>query len=125
MPKANTSLTFPCGITMPNRFLLAPMTNRQSHEDGTLSDEEYHWLTMRSEGGFGMVMTCASHVPAGDGHSPRLTASANTSGSKKHETCCKFQVRTLVGANFTSRASPVRLSISIVPSPAFGTCSSK
>ena len=62
MPKANTSLTFPCGITMPNRFLLAPMTNRQSFEDGTLSDEEYHWLTMRSEGGFGMVMTCASHV---------------------------------------------------------------
>ena len=62
MPKADTSLTFPCGITMPNRFLLAPMTNRQSFEDGTLSDEEYHWLTMRSEGGFGMVMTCASHV---------------------------------------------------------------
>lgn len=47
---------------MKNRFMLAPLTNRQSHEDGTLSDEEYHWLTMRAKGQFGLVMTCASHV---------------------------------------------------------------
>lgn len=60
----NKTLTFPCGATMPNRFMLAPMTNTQSHEDGTLSNEEYHWLTMRSRGGFGLTMTCASHVQA-------------------------------------------------------------
>ncbi len=42
--------------------MLAPLTNTQSHEDGTLSDDEYHWLTMRAKGGFGLVMTCASHV---------------------------------------------------------------
>ena len=42
--------------------MLAPMTNTQSHEDGKLSDDEYHWLTMRAEGGFGITMTCASHV---------------------------------------------------------------
>lgn len=42
--------------------MLAPMTNTQSHEDGRLSDEEYHWLTMRAEGQFGLVMTCAAHV---------------------------------------------------------------
>lgn len=42
--------------------MLAPMTNTQSHEDGTLSDDEYHWLTMRAKGGFGITMTCASHV---------------------------------------------------------------
>jgi len=47
---------------MKNRFMLAPMTNTQSHADGTLSDDEYHWLTMRAEGGFGLTMTCASHV---------------------------------------------------------------
>lgn len=58
----NQSLKFPCGKTMKNRFMLAPMTNQQSHEDGTLSDDEFHWLTMRAKGGFGMVMTCASHV---------------------------------------------------------------
>jgi 2,4-dienoyl-CoA reductase-like NADH-dependent reductase (Old Yellow Enzyme family) len=42
--------------------MLAPLTNCQSHPDGTLSDEEFHWLTMRAKGGFGLVMTCASHV---------------------------------------------------------------
>lgn len=44
--------------------MLAPMTNSQSHEDGTLSDEEFHWLTMRAKGQFGLTMTCASHVQA-------------------------------------------------------------
>jgi 2,4-dienoyl-CoA reductase-like NADH-dependent reductase (Old Yellow Enzyme family) len=47
---------------MKNRFMLAPMTNQQSHEDGQLSDDEFHWLTMRAKGQFGLVMTCASHV---------------------------------------------------------------
>ncbi len=42
--------------------MLAPMTNTQSHEDGRLSEDEFRWLTMRAEGGFGLVMTCASHV---------------------------------------------------------------
>lgn len=42
--------------------MLAPLTNTQSHTDGTLSDEEYRWLTMRAQGGFGLTMTCASHV---------------------------------------------------------------
>ena len=55
---------FACGQTMRNRFMLAPMTNTQSHEDGTLSEEEFQWLTMRAKGGFGMTMTCASHVQA-------------------------------------------------------------
>jgi 2,4-dienoyl-CoA reductase-like NADH-dependent reductase (Old Yellow Enzyme family) len=62
MPQANTQLTFKNGVSMPNRFMLAPLTNTQSHDDGTLSDEEYRWLTMRAEGGFGLTMTCASHV---------------------------------------------------------------
>ncbi len=55
-------LNFPCGVHSKNRFMLAPMTNTQSHEDGTLSDDEYHWLTMRAKGGFAITMTCASHV---------------------------------------------------------------
>jgi 2,4-dienoyl-CoA reductase-like NADH-dependent reductase (Old Yellow Enzyme family) len=58
---------------MRNRFMLAPMTNTQSHEDGTLSDEEFHWLTMRARGGFGLTMTCASHVqPNGRGFPGQL-----------------------------------------------------
>ncbi len=52
------------GPAWKNRFMLAPLTNCQSHADGTLSDEEFHWLTMRATGGFGLVMTCAAHVQA-------------------------------------------------------------
>ena len=62
MTNPNTPITFPCGATMKNRFMLAPLTNTQSHENGQLSEEELKWLTMRAEGGFGLVMTCASHV---------------------------------------------------------------
>jgi 2,4-dienoyl-CoA reductase-like NADH-dependent reductase (Old Yellow Enzyme family) len=58
------SLNFRSGALMPNRFMLAPMTNSQSNEDGTLSDDEFNWLVMRAEGGFGLTMTCASHVQA-------------------------------------------------------------
>ena len=57
-------LSFHRGPAMKNRFVLAPMTNLQSHADGVLSEEELHWLTMRATGGFGLVMTCASHVQA-------------------------------------------------------------
>ncbi len=56
------SFTFKNGTILKNRLSLAPLTNQQSNEDGTLSDEEFHWLTMRAKGGFGMVVTCASHV---------------------------------------------------------------
>ncbi len=57
-------LSFQSGAVAKNRFMLAPMTNTQSHTDGRLSDDEYHWLTMRAKGGFGVTMTCASHVQA-------------------------------------------------------------
>ncbi len=60
--QAFTPLTFKSGHTMHNRFVLAPMTNCQSAESGELSNEECNWLSLRGEGGFAMVMTCASHV---------------------------------------------------------------
>jgi 2,4-dienoyl-CoA reductase-like NADH-dependent reductase (Old Yellow Enzyme family) len=67
------SLSFTRGPDMKNRFMLAPLTNSQSHADGTLSDEEYKWLTMRAEGGFGLTMTCAAHVQAiGQGFAGQL-----------------------------------------------------
>jgi 2,4-dienoyl-CoA reductase-like NADH-dependent reductase (Old Yellow Enzyme family) len=56
------TMTLARGPAWRNRFMLAPLTNSQSHDDGTLSNEEFHWLTKRAEGGFGLVMTCASHV---------------------------------------------------------------
>lgn len=89
-------LSFPRGRAMPNRFMLAPLTNQQSHTDGTLSNGEHRWLTMRAEGGFGLTMTCAAHVQAigqgfagqlgiwGDHQLPgleRLAADINATGS--------------------------------------------
>ena len=71
-------------ISVRNRTVLAAMTNKQSEEDGTLSDDEINWLLRRAEGGFGIVTTAASHVhPSGkswegemgvwgDHHIPRL-----------------------------------------------------
>ncbi len=78
-------LTFNHGPDWSNRVALAPLTNTQSHQDGTLSDDEYRWLEARGRGGFGLVMTCATYVvPAGqawagqlgiahDAHLPGLT----------------------------------------------------
>ena len=81
---------------MKNRFMLAPLTNQQSHADGSLSDAEFRWLTMRAQGGFALTMTCAAHVQKGgqafagqlgiwsDAHLPgltRLAAAIRTAGS--------------------------------------------
>jgi 2,4-dienoyl-CoA reductase-like NADH-dependent reductase (Old Yellow Enzyme family) len=89
-------LTFARGPAMKNRFMLAPLTNTQSHVDGTLSDDEFGWLTYRAEGGFGLTMTCAAHVQRqgqgfpgqlgvfGDQHLPgltRLAAAIKAAGS--------------------------------------------
>ena len=73
MNSLDSPLQFSCGSIMKNRFMLAPLTNQQSFEDGRLSDEEFHWLTLRAKGQFGLVMTCASHVQAvGKGFSGQL-----------------------------------------------------
>jgi 2,4-dienoyl-CoA reductase-like NADH-dependent reductase (Old Yellow Enzyme family) len=64
MKELLTPLSFTRGPDMKNRFMLAPLTNTQSHDNGILSDEEFKWLTMRAKGGFGLTMTCAAHVQA-------------------------------------------------------------
>lgn len=82
-------LTFTRGPAMANRMMLAPLTNLQSHTDGTLSDDEINWLTMRASGGMGLLMTAAAHVQRqgqgfpgqlgiwSDDHLPRLTELAS------------------------------------------------
>ena len=59
MGLGSTEVEFACGKRMKNRFMLAPLTNCQSNDDGTLSDEEFNWLTLRAKGEFGLTMTCA------------------------------------------------------------------
>ncbi|MFW6387826.1 MAG: hypothetical protein ACOC0B_00995 [bacterium] len=54
------------GRPVRNRTVLAAITNKQSHDDGRLSETEQRWLSMRAEGGFGIVTTCAANVlPSG------------------------------------------------------------
>lgn len=55
-------LTFRNGARARNCLAVAPMTNLQSHRDGSLSDAELQWLVRRAAGGFGLVITCAAHV---------------------------------------------------------------
>ena len=60
---ANASLSFfRSGKVAKNRSLLAAMTNKQSHPDGTLSEEEIRWLVRRGNGGFGITTTAATNV---------------------------------------------------------------
>lgn len=61
------------GPAWNNRFMLAPLTNQQSHADGRLSDDEHRWLAKRATGGFGLTMTAAAHVQAvGQGFAGQL-----------------------------------------------------
>lgn len=77
MPDAAAPLDLARGIAWPNRLALAPLTNKQSHPDGTLSDDERRWLVARAEGGFAMVMTCATYVaPEGQAWDGQLGISA-------------------------------------------------
>lgn len=62
MAALSDSISFDNGPDWANRFALAPLTNLQSHADGTLSDDEFAWLVRRAEGGFGLTMSCAAHV---------------------------------------------------------------
>ena len=73
------------GIVLKNRTVLAAMTNKQSHENGVLSEEEKKWLIRRAKGGFAITTTAATHVTEtgrgwigemgvwGDHHIPGLT----------------------------------------------------
>lgn len=55
-------LTLRSGVVLPNRIVLAPMTNGQSLADGRLGDDELDWLARRADGGFGLIETCAAYV---------------------------------------------------------------
>lgn len=62
MSNLDDPIRLPCGRTLPSRIAMAPLTNTQSHEDGTLSEIEQRWLERRARGGFGLISTCAAYV---------------------------------------------------------------
>ena len=51
MKSLKDEIKFPCGLSMKNRFMLAPLTNTQSHEDGVLSDDEFNCSVSRKSSG--------------------------------------------------------------------------
>ncbi|NLR99931.1 NADH:flavin oxidoreductase [Rhizobium sp. P38BS-XIX] len=57
-----TPLRFDRGPALKNRILLAPLTNEQSNEDGTASQDDFDWIETCARAGYSMVMTCAAHV---------------------------------------------------------------
>lgn len=48
--------------TLQNRTVLAAMTNKQSYDNGIISDDEIKWLLERAKGGFGIITTAATNV---------------------------------------------------------------
>lgn len=77
------------GVQIRDDVALAPLTNTQSHADGTLGEEELVWLVRRAQGGFGWLSTCAAYVSnegkawegqlgiASEAHLPGLTRLAS------------------------------------------------
>lgn len=61
MSVLTSPLTLRCGVTLPHRVALAPLTNLQSNGDGTLHEDEFRWLTRRA-GSFSLLSTCAAYV---------------------------------------------------------------
>ncbi|MFV8817890.1 NADH:flavin oxidoreductase [Haliea sp. E17] len=73
MSHVSEALEFPCGRQARNRWMLAPMTNCQSLDNGAPSPADFHWLEMRAQGGFGMVLSAAAYInPRGKGFPGQL-----------------------------------------------------
>lgn len=79
------ALKLRCGVVVPGRLALAPLTNTQSLPDGCLGEDERRWLLRRARGGFPWISTCAAYISdqgkawegqlgvAEDAHLPGLT----------------------------------------------------
>ncbi|TWG91564.1 2,4-dienoyl-CoA reductase-like NADH-dependent reductase (Old Yellow Enzyme family) [Nocardioides sp. J9] len=109
------------GPAWRNRLALAPLTNTQSNDDGTLSDDELDWLVARGRGGFGLTVTCAAYVSpegrawrgqlgiASDDHLPgltRLAAGLRATGTRSAVQLHHAGMRADAGLNGTANVAP-------------------
>jgi 2,4-dienoyl-CoA reductase-like NADH-dependent reductase (Old Yellow Enzyme family) len=53
------------GPAMRNRFVLAPLTNQQSEDDGVATEFDQEWIRQLSQGGYALITTCATTVEPG------------------------------------------------------------
>ncbi|RZA02763.1 MAG: NADH:flavin oxidoreductase, partial [Proteobacteria bacterium] len=78
MKSFNQPFKFSNGVTVKNRVALAPMTNSQSHQDGTFTETELTWLESRAEGGFGLLISAGARAnPQGQGFPGQIGAFAD------------------------------------------------
>ena len=70
------------GNRIRNRTVLAALTNKQSNDDGTLSDEEINFLLRRGQGGFGITPILLSSWM----HFMNAEVNVNTGGDPTFET---------------------------------------
>ena len=61
MTSLATPITFRSGATARNRLALAPLTNQQSHADGTLSDDELRHRSEQLIRNYDPCISCATH----------------------------------------------------------------
>ncbi|MFC0524441.1 NADH-dependent flavin oxidoreductase [Pontibacillus salicampi] len=65
--KLFTAYTFPSGVQLNNRVVMAPMTNFLSNEDGSVSDKEIAYYKRRAEGLGAVITACANVNESGKG----------------------------------------------------------
>ncbi len=62
------SFTFPSGVTIENRVMMAPMTTYSSEKNGDVSEQELTYYARRAKSGIGAVITaCVYAEPLGVG----------------------------------------------------------
>lgn len=61
------SFTFPSGVKVKNRIVMAPMTHSSSNDDGTVTDAELEYYARRSEGAGLVITACIYVTPNGKG----------------------------------------------------------
>lgn len=57
----NEPLTLKCGVTLKNKFIMAPMTTKMSYFDGVITTDELNYYALRS-GEVGAVIVAAANV---------------------------------------------------------------
>lgn len=55
------TVTLPNGVSLRNRFVLAPLTHTSSNDDGTISDVEISYIEKRAKD-VGLAINAASNV---------------------------------------------------------------
>ncbi|MGG0412264.1 NADH-dependent flavin oxidoreductase [Peribacillus simplex] len=122
--------TFPCGVEIDNRIIMAPMATKSSFENGMVTLDELAYYKRRTEG-LGMVITSATRIEkhgsspgsisiATDKHIQSLSKLANTIKSNGTKAILQiFHVGRMQNSEFSGGIQPV--SASAIPAKREGS----